>query len=56
MWKLKTVSKIYVDNCGKTRDNTCKKGRLMKVRIPALTRKKKEVHKKNFFDETQLTK
>lgn len=41
MWELKTVPNIYVDNCSKTRDNTCKNGRLRQLGIPALTSNKK---------------
>jgi hypothetical protein len=38
MGGLQTVPNIYVDNCRKSRDNTCKKGRGQQCPIPALTR------------------
>jgi len=52
MWELQTVPNIYVDNCSKTRDNTCKKGRLGQLGILALTSNLRGQP----FDETQFTK
>jgi hypothetical protein len=43
-----------VDNCRKTIDNTCKKGRLRQLGIPALSRTSKSVQTSD--DETQFTK
>lgn len=54
MWNLKKGS-IYVDNCGKTIDNTCKKGKLRQLEIPALSRNYQEVYKTS-DDESQFTK
>jgi hypothetical protein len=54
MWNLKKGS-IYVDNCGKTIDNTCKKGKLRQLGIPALSRNlSRGVQTSD--DETQFTK
>jgi hypothetical protein len=55
MWNLEKGS-IYVDNCGKTIDNTCKKGRLRQLGIPALSRIFIKRCTKPIDDESQFTK
>jgi hypothetical protein len=55
MWNLEKGS-IYVDNCGKTIDNTCKRGRLGQLGIPALSRIIIERCTNFFDDESQFTK
>jgi len=57
MWNLEKSS-IYVDNCRKSIDNTCKKGRLVAtLEIPALSRIIIQRGVQNFFDdEPQFTK